>query len=281
MIGDIVYLGGELLEKNKAFISPFDRGFQYGDSVYEVVPIVGGLPRSFDAAWRRLTFSAASLSININLSKKSLAHIFAELIQLNNVGSGYVYLQISRGISELRHRVEDSNANTIFIYTNSHDLIKKIKSRKPLNVITCEESRWSGREIKCTNLIPNVLAKEMAYLEGADEAIFVSYGQVNEGASSSVFLVKNGILYSRTSDSDVLNGIRSDLINEIAGCLKYKIVDCVFSVDDLLMADEIFLTSATLGVAAVGKVDNVIINGGIIGPHTKIFRNELIDRLSR
>jgi len=281
MIDNIVYLSGKFLEKDSAFISPFDRGFQYGDSVYEVIPIVGALPRSLDAAWDRLMFSASALTINVNFSKSGLVDIISELIRLNDVDSGYVYLQISRGVSELRHRIESYNTSTVFIHTNSHDLVDKIKSQRPLKVITFDESRWSGREIKCTNLIPNLLAKERAYLEGADEAIFVESDRVNEGASSSVFFVKDGTLYSRTSDSDVLNGIRSNLINEIADCLKYDVVDCIFSIDDLLSADEIFLTSATLGVAPVGKVDDVVINQGLVGPHTEIFRDELISRLSR
>lgn len=281
MIGNIVYLSGKFIEKDDAFISPFDRGFQYGDSVYEVIPVVGALPRSFDEAWRRLTLSAASLSISLGLSKSNLDNILSELIQLNRLDSGYLYLQISRGISEVRHKIEDYGARTVFIYTKSIDLIEQIKDRPPLNVITCEESRWSGREIKCTNLLPNVLAKEIAYREGALEAIFVSSGKVNEGASSSIFFLKNSILFSRKSDTDILKGIRGELIKSIASSLDYEVVDCVFSIDDLISADEIFLTSATLGVAPVGRIDGVLINQGLVGEHTKIFRDEMIAWLSR
>ncbi len=281
MIDNIVYLGGEFLDKKHAFISPFDRGFQYGDSVYEVIPIIGASLRSFDAAWDRLTSSSGALAIPIGFSKSSLSAVFLELIKLNAVNSGYVYLQISRGVSKIRHRVENYNSNTVFIYTDSHDLIAKIEHQRPLNVITVEESRWSGRDIKCTNLIPNVLAKEKAYKNGADEAIFVQFDFVNEGASTSVFFIKDGTLYSRVSDADVLNGIRSNLVNEIAEEINFNTVYGIFSINDLLSADEVFLTSATLGVAAVGKIDDVVINHGDIGPYTRMFRDELIKRLSQ
>jgi len=187
MIDNIVYLSGKFVEKSDAFVSPFDRGFQYGDSVYEVIPIVKALPRSFDESWIRLKLSAASLSISLGLSKNTLYSILSEIIKLNKVDGGYLYIQVSRGISEARHKIEDYCSRTILIYTVSVDLIKQIRDRVPLSVITCEETRWSGREVKCTNLVPNVLAKEKAYREDASEAIFISSGEVNEGASSSIF----------------------------------------------------------------------------------------------
>lgn len=281
MIDNIVYLGGEFLEKDDAFISPFDRGFQYGDSVYEVIPVVGASLRSFDAAWDRLASSADALSIPIGFSRNSLSAVIAELIRFNDVSSGYVYLQISRGVSKIRHRIENYNGNTVFIYTDSHNLIAKIENHQPLNVITVEESRWSGRDIKCTNLLPNVLAKEKAYKKGANEAIFLQSGFVNEGASTSVFFIKNGTLYSRVTDADVLKGIRSNMVNKIAEEINFNTVYGVFSIDDLLTADEVFLTSATLGVAPVGRIDDVVMNHGEIGPYTTMFRDELIKRLSQ
>jgi D-alanine transaminase len=281
MIDNIVYLGGKFIEKDQAFISPFDRGFQYGDSVYEVIPVVDASLRSFDAAWARLTSSSSALAIPIGFSKTSLADVIAELIRLNSLRSGYVYLQISRGESRVRHRIENYNSNTVFMYSDSHNLIDMIENQSPLSVITVEESRWLGRDIKCTNLLPNVLAKERAYKRGADEAIFLQCGYVNEGASTSVSFIKNDTLYSRVTDGNVLNGIRSNLINEIAEDIFFNIVFGVFTIDELFSADEVFLTSATLGIAPVGKIDNVVINRGDVGPHTRVFREELIKRLTR
>lgn len=269
MTANYIFLNGGVFHKNEALVSPFDRGFQYGESVYEVVPVFRSELCFFEKSWKRLCASAKMLSINLTEPKSYFLKKAEDLVRLNELDVGFMYIQVSQGVSHSRHKVDPSSKNTVFMYCGYHDFINKMSEYRCLDIVTVEESRWRYRSVKCCNLIPNAMAKQCAYSEDADEALFVYNGLVNEGASSSLFWIKDQFLFVRKHDEDVLPGIRADVVSVLAKELGLIIEVGVYKLSSVKEADEVFLTSATLGVAPVRSIDNQLIGEGSVGTWTK------------
>lgn len=260
----IVYLNGEFVPLPEAKVSVLDRGFTFGDGVYEVIPVFSGNIFRLDAHLDRLAGSLASLDISLVFTRDELKNILAELVQKNPGNADQqIYLQVTRGVSERDHHYGENIEPTFFAMCKP---MEKKDFIKGVCAITHEDIRWKYCHIKSTALLASVLLKKIARDTGnSQEAILIRDGKVTEGASSNVFIVKNGVVMTPRKDTNVLPGITRDLLVEL---LQGSGLDCVetdISDDQLKQADEIWVTSSVNGVVAVINLDGVNIGEGSPG----------------
>lgn len=240
-----------------------DRGYQFADSVYEVIAVVNKKLVDAKGHLDRLERSLNALKIPHPLHLSKLDGIMNELIHLNRYRDGFVYIQISRGIAP---RAFPFPQNPISRLTLTMRPMKQIQTalqnNKGVKVITMEDQRWARVDIKTTNLLPAVLAKQAAFEAGAFEAVFVKNDVVLECSSANIFAVIGGVLRTHPITPSILNGITRDRI--LAFCKEKKIPfeEKAFTVSELYDAEEAFITSANVLAIPITQVNNRIIGGG-------------------
>jgi len=261
---EIAYLNGEYLPINKASISPLDRGFLFGDAVYEVVPIYGDQPLLLDVHLTRLEHSLRELSIDNPYSRSEWKSVVSNLAQRNGGGDLTVYLQVSRGADSGRDQVfPQALPPTVFAMAAK---LQSIDYRAGVSAITLADNRWARCDIKSTSLLANVLARETAAKAGAVDAILIRDGKVTEAAVSSVLLVYNGELVRRCNSQAILPGTTTDFVVELAKSAGYHCREEEITEQRLRQADEIWLTGATKGIAPIVRLDGEPIGDGRPGP---------------
>lgn len=263
---DIVYLNGEYLPATEAQISVFDRGFLFGDSVYEVIPYYRGVGFRLVEHLVRLRHSLEAVRIG---AEQDWRVILDELVARNGGGNLSVYLQVSRGSAGRRTPAYDSSLQpTVFacctpirdIYAAGADSVQGYR------VIVTADLRWHRCDIKATGLLPNILVLQQAREAGADEALMMRDGVLSEGGSSNLFVVKNGVLYTPKLGSEILGGTTRDLVLALAreAGIPYQETDLTY--EQLLAADEVWISSSTRAVVPVLEVDGQVIGDGLKGP---------------
>ncbi|WP_261843870.1 aminotransferase class IV [Aliamphritea ceti] len=259
---DIVHLNGQLLAADKAKISVFDRGFLFGDSIYEVIPFYQGKGFRLIEHIQRLEHSLRAIQIRTDIDWQLLLD---NLVTANGGGNLSVYLQVSRGASEERsHQYDADLTPTVFacckpikdIYADGADSVEGIAA------IVTADLRWRRCDIKATGLLPNILVLQQARQAGAAEAILIRDGILTEGASSNLFMVENGVIYTPKSSSEILGGVTRELLLQLADeqgipCLQ---VDIEYS--RLLTADEVWISSSTRAIVPVLSIDGQKIADG-------------------
>ena len=262
---DIVHLNGQLLPADQAHISVFDRGFLFGDSIYEVIPFYQSKGFRLEEHIQRLEHSLRAIQIHTEVDWNRLLD---ELVAANGGGNLSVYLQVSRGASEGRsHQYDGDLTPTIFacckpikdIYADGPDSVQGIAA------IVTADLRWHRCDIKATGLLPNILVLQQARQAGAAEAILIRDGVLTEGASSNLFMVENGVLYTPKSSSEILGGVTRELILQLADeqGIPCQQVDIEYS--RLLAADEVWISSSTRAIVPVLSVDGHTIGDGSKG----------------
>ena len=264
----IVFLNGVFLPLSEAKVSVLDRGFTFSDGVYEVIPVFSGIIFRLDAHLDRLANSTAALDIKLRQSREELKRILTELVRNNPATvDQQIYLQVTRGVTERDHHYGEGIEPTFFAMCKP--MLKKDNSAG-VRAITHEDIRWKYCHIKSTALLASVLLKKIAEdADNSQEAILIRDGKLTEGASSNVFIVKDGVVMTPRKDNNVLPGITRDLLVELlqesgAGCLEIDITE-----EQLRQADEVWITSSTRGVVAVINLDGVQIGDGRPGPRWK------------
>lgn len=257
----IVYLNGEFLPLSQARISVLDRGFLFGDGVYEVIPVYGGKPFRIDQHLDRLDHSLAGIRLQSPLGHDQWKELVGKMIQGRQDQS--IYLQVTRGVVAKRdHAFPEHARPTVFVMVTSID----VSHPKPARAITCEDIRWRWCHIKAITLLANVLLRQDAIDQGCQEAILVRDGKVTEGAASNIFVVHGGVLRTPPKGPDLLPGITRDLVLELA--IKNDIPasesDC--PADMLTDADEIWFTSSTRELVPVIELNNRPVGHGRPGP---------------
>lgn len=260
----IAFLNGEYLPIGQAAISPLDRGFLFGDAVYEVIPFRGGEPLLLDAHLKRLERNLEVLQILNPYSTKQWRTLANEIAARNGGGNLAVYIQVSRGADSGRdHVFPDDILPTVFAMANE---LADTDYSAGVKVITLTDNRWARCDIKATALLANVLARQQAFESGAVDAILILDGEVTEGAVSSVIIVENSELIRRPQGPEVLPGTTTDHVFEIAKTLGLTCRSEMISRSRLGSADEIWLTGATKGIAPVVTLDDREIGNGAPGP---------------
>ena len=263
---NITYIDGKYLNHEDSKIHVNDRGYHFGDAVYEVIIFNKNIFYDYDGHIQRLFKSLKSLEIKFSLSSSSLKIIINNLIRLNKAIIGSVYIQVSRGVAERNHSFHGLNIKPILtiILTKKSNIENNINGVK---AITLNDNRWSRPDIKTTQLLPNVLAKTLANKNNAYECIFIDdEGYVTEGSSSNIWaLNKENQLITRNLDGKILSGITRNSISLFAKKNNITVVEKKFTQIELYNAKEVFLTSASSFIMPIVQIDDQNINQGIVG----------------
>lgn len=264
------YVNGRYLPHSKACVHVEDRGYQFGDGVYEVVAILGGRPIDETLHLDRLERSLRELRIGMPMGRKGLMMTMHELVRRNGVRNGLVYLQITRGVAPRDHKFPAVSDPTLVMTTKRMSHERHRSAAAGVKVITIPDIRWQRCDIKSTSLLPNCLGKQQAVEAGAYEAWQIDAdGLVTEGTSSNAWIVTgDGHLMTRPTGSEILGGITRATILRIAGEEGLAIEERPFSVAEAQRAREAFLSSATSFVTPVVQVDDKVIGDGRPGPLT-------------
>ena len=263
------YLNGKFLNKNESKISTEDRGFNFADGIYEVIAFRKKNLLNYSKHINRLKFSLQSLKINSpfkNLS--SLNFILKYLIEINFIENGFIYLQITRGSSERNHLYSSKLKSNLFISIFQTKNFSKYK-KTGVKVITSNDIRWKRCDIKSISLLANVIGKQAAFRMKAYETWQKDKNYITEGTTSNAFIIKNKKIFTHKKNNYILGGVTRDAVIEIIKKKKIKLVEKKFSIDDAFGADEAFLTSTTVGILPVIKIDNKKVSNGKIGSLTK------------
>lgn len=266
---DIAFVNGRFLPWKDAVVSIDDRGFQFGDGVYEVIRTYRGAPFELAAHLARLGRSAKELNLVQPYSRAQ----WTQWIQQGLGQAGYqeakVYIQITRGTAPRDHAFPSGVSPTVVMTIRElHPLSLQLR-QDGVTARTCDDLRWSRCDIKSLNLLGNVLAREEARKAGVFEAILVKDGLVTEGSLSNVMAVRSGTIVTAPEGPRILSGVTRTVVLELARKEEIPVEEQFLSLDALYGADEVFLTGTTLEVLGVVRIDGKTIGSGRPGPITK------------
>ena len=273
----IVYVNGAYLPEEDAKISIFDRGFIFGDGIYEVSAVIGGKLVDCEAHLARLERSCGEIRLSLPWSKAELVAIHEELIKRNSLDEGGVYLQVSRGASDRDFAFPKDVPPTLVMFTQARNFVNAPTVTSGIKVVSTPDLRWARRDIKSVNLLAPVLAKQFAAENGAQEAWMIEDGVVTEGASSTAWIVKGKTLISRPLSNKVLPGITRKAVLAYIAETGFTFEEREFTLQEALDAEEAFITSATSLVMPVTTIDGHSIHNGAPGPTALRLREIYID----
>ena len=264
-----VYLNNKYVNYKDAKIHIEDRGFQFSDSVYEVIKVINGKLLDIEFHLSRLKYSTSELNFNFKINKPSLKNIFLSLLKKNQLKNGIIYLQITRGIQPREHAYKKSLKPNIIIYTAKKKFNLPDKNYKGYKAITYPDIRWGRPDIKTTSLLANILAATEASKQGAYETILVKGKKVTEAAHSNVWIVRGKKIITHPANKEILKGVTRTVLKKIINSLNLKLIEREFSIEELMKAKEVFITSSGSLVTPITQVDKIKINKGKIGAITK------------
>lgn len=261
------YLNGTFLPLEDASVPVMDRGFLFGDGVYEVIPVYGGKLFRLAHHLQRLRNSLQAIRIDNPLTDSGWETMLTELVSRNVTPDQAVYLQVTRGVAAKRdHAFPADIRPTLFAMSTPMATSADIDSIAGATAITLPDIRWKLCNIKAITLLPNVMLRQQALDTGAVEAILIKDGYAIEGAASNIFIVKNGLLITPPNGPALLPGITRDLIIELAARHAIPFREADITEAELFGADEIWLTSSTREMSPVTLLDDTIISAGKPGP---------------
>jgi D-alanine transaminase len=262
---ETVYLNGEFLPAAEAKISVLDRGFIFGDGIYEVIPVYGGRPFRLHHHLERLDHSLAAIRLANPLPHERWQAILEQLVARNGGGDLSLYLQITRGVARRDHGFPPDTQPTLFAMTTPMGAVSE-QLRQGIAAITVEDIRWRWCHIKSTALLPNILLRQQALDAGAAEAIMLRDGLVTEGAASNIFIVRDGVVTTPPKSNLLLPGITRDLVVELCRAHAIPCEERPIAAEELQDAGEIWITSSTKEVVAVVSLDDRPVGEGCPGP---------------
>jgi D-alanine transaminase len=256
----LVYINGEYLPPEQARISPFDRGFLFGDGIYEVIPVFGGKPFRFKEHFDRLDKSLSEIGMRNPLTREQWQDIFSRLCTETGTADQSIYLQITRD-----HRFPENVTPTVFAYSKPLNP-PPVKPHEGITCITASDWRWQRCDIKSISLLGSVLPAEQAARANAREAILIRDGIVWEGASSNVFAVIDGVLRTAPIGRYLLGGITRDVIVELMEQNpKIAFTEKAFTEAEMRRASEVWISSSTREILPVTTLDGMPVGNGQVG----------------
>lgn len=262
----IVYLNGQYLPIAQAQVSVLDRGFIFGDGIYEVIPIYNGQPFRMEHHLDRLERSLALISLDPGLSRAQWKELVQGLLDHVSFTHSMVYLQVTRGPAKRDHAFPKHATPTVFAMVNAFKRPSESQRNEGLSAICIPDIRWLLCNIKSISLLGNVLAKQQAVDAGADEAIQFRDGLLTEGSSCNIWVVKDGTLLTPPNDHLILEGIRYRLLEELAGQCGVPYQARAITRAEVEQADELLLTAATKEVLPIVRLDGKPVGTGRPGP---------------
>jgi D-alanine transaminase len=269
MTANIAHFNGELMPLDRIHISPLDRGFIFGDGVYEVIPVYQGVPLRGREHFERLQRSLDEIQLPNPHGVDEWMALVAALLA-HHPGDQSVYIQVTRGVPPKRdHVIPKGLAPTVFMMCQPLSTPSREAVENGVACVTAPDFRWEKCHIKSTSLLGNVLARQVSVEAGATETILIRGGFVTEASSSNVFVVKDGVVAAPPRDHLILLGITYDLVTRLAGEGKVRLEIRPIAEAQLRAADEIWLSSSTKEVLAVTMLDGKPVGTGKPGP---VFR---------
>jgi D-alanine transaminase len=277
----IAYVNGQYVQHSDAAIHIEDRGYQFADGVYEVCEIARGNIMDMTRHLDRLDRSLAELKIAWPMGRSALQIVIKEVVRRNKVNNGLVYMQVTRGVARRDHVFPEADTPPAIVITakRTSPQASAARAAKGIKVITVPENRWERVDIKSIGLLPNVLARQQAREEGAQEAWFVDPdGTVKEGAATNAWIVtRDGVLVTRPAESGILRGITRTTIFDVAKKLGLRIEERGFSVDEAKKSKEVFMTAASTVVMPIVAIDGESVANGHPGTTTLSLREAFFD----
>jgi D-alanine transaminase len=261
-MSDIVYLNGEFLPIEKAYIPVLDRGFIFGDGVYEVIPAYSKHPFRLAEHLSRLQHSLDKVRITNPHSDADWSRLTGELLQRNAGDDQSVYLQVTRGVAKRDHAFPKGVKPTVFMMSTPLVTPAPALVESGVACITAQDYRWLNCDIKSVSLLGNCMLRQLSVDAGAAETILFRDGQLTEASASNVFVVKDGVVLAPPKDHLVLPGITYDVVIEIARAREFQIEVRPVSEAEVRAADEIWVTSSTKEVLAVTTLDGKPVGDG-------------------
>ena len=269
-----VYLNGVLIPMSEAQISTQDRGFLFGDGVYEVIPVYQRKLFAWPEHLQRLKNSLHNVSIANPHTDSEWSNLFNNLIEQHPWEDQFIYLQVTRGVQMVRdHMPAECLTPTVYAYTNPLKDIPNVVLEKGIKLISLEDIRWLRCDIKAITLLPNVMMKLAAKQQGADDAVLISPdGFITEGTASNLFIVKEGTLLTPPNSHKILPGVTRTVIERVAKQHHIPMIEKALTLSDLQNADEIWLTSSTKEALPVTQLDGKAVGTGLPGSVWQIMR---------
>jgi len=258
----MAYLNGDYLPLEECKVSVLDRGFIFGDAIYELIPVYNSKPFYLQAHLKRLTRSLEQTRINNPHAEDGWEQIINKLIETSGLEQLSVYLQVTRGVAKRDHAFPANITPTVFGMTNPWPAVNSDMYQKGLTVITAQDMRWDRCDIKVTSLLANVMNKQQAAENNADEAIMIRDGYVLEGSATNVFIVKDGQVITAPKNNLILPGITRDVVVEILNENSIPLLEQAPTQEQLEQADEVWITSSTKECAPVTIVDGDPVGSG-------------------
>lgn len=268
---DIGFLNGQFMPLHETRVSVEDRGFQFGDGVYEVIRTYGSKPFYLEAHLARLAQSAKAIQLPLPFPIEEWAGFVSEGLEKAGYQESKVYIQVTRGVAPRDHRFPETVTATAVMTVREVRPLDPALQANGVAVITMEDLRWARCDIKSVNLLANVLARQRANENGAFEAIFVRGRGVTEGAVSNVVLVRSRTLITPPEGNQILSGVTRTFVLELAKKEGIPVQEREVSLEELRAADEVFLTGTTVEILPVVRVDGVQVGSGRPGYLTSLL----------
>ncbi|MDA9818206.1 aminotransferase class IV [Flavobacteriaceae bacterium] len=267
----ISFLNGEFKPYEQCFVHAEDRGLQFADAVYEVILLHEKKLIDDEKHLQRLFFSLGELGIKIEYNIDNIKKIIRQICDLNEVENGAIYLQVSRGHSGPRSQnIPIKYKASIFIKISS--LIKSSKDIYSLK--TFDDLRWGRCDIKSTALIYSSICRTKAIENNFDDALFIKNNFITECSFANIFFINtDNDLITREVDREILNGVTRRRVIDLMQEIDITVIEKKFSLSDLTKAKEVFVTSSTLKIRPIGKINDIIIGGGKVGILTRKIQN--------
>lgn len=272
-----VYLNGQFLHKEQAFISPDDRGFYFADGVYEVIKYYHGYPFCMNRHLERLANSLSEIRIPFEKLNElaDTCYKLIEINQLKNEDSG-IYMQITRGASVRKHSFPDNDVKpTVYIYTFPMPSFSN-EMEKGIKVIVREDIRWHRCNIKSIALLPNTMMFQEAFEQGAFETLLVREGNFTEATHSNILFVKEGTIHTHPDSNLILPGITKSVVFSICKEHGIRVNEVPVKAADLSAYDECFITGTGSEIMPVIRIDDTVVGNGKPGPVTRFLQNEFL-----
>lgn len=267
-VADPVYLNGQFLPLSEAGISPLDRGFLYGDGVYELIPVYSRRPFRLDEHLRRLQATLDGVRMNNPLSAEEWKAVVLKLIETAPWEDQSIYLQVTRGADDKRDHAfpPPSVRPTSFAFASPMGTPTAEVRARGVAAITVPDLRWGRCDLKVISLLANILARQQAVETGCAEALLIRDGFLKEGAASNIFVVKDGVLLAPPKTHLMLPGITYDVVLELADLHGQPKKVAEITEAELRGADEVWMTSSTKEVLAITTLDGATVGNGRPGP---------------
>jgi len=268
-VPEVAFVNGRFLPMTDATVSIDDRGFQFGDGVYEVIRTYGGKPFAIDAHLARLDRSAAAIELSQPYPQARWRQLIAEGIKRAGYPEAKVYIQITRGVAPRDHTYSADLVPTVVMTVRElHPLSAEVRAAG-VTAATIEDIRWGRCDVKSVNLLANVLAKQQGKKAGVFETILVKEGVITEGAVSNVMVVRNGSVITAPEGPRILSGVTRQVVLQLARTDRMPVEERYPTQTELYGADEVFLTGTTVEVLGVVQIDGRRIGSGQPGPLTR------------